>query len=321
MPLTAFAQTNTPSAPPPAAVPTVVDNISITPKFGQTAQQLAADRADCQLWAKGQTGFDPTQPGGGVGQADYISRHQQFERAMAACLGGHGYNVHFVAPPAPPPPSPPPVPVAPIAATPVLVRYSPPARPELQYHPFAMQIDGGYTATTGITNQELDGGANVGLGFSWFPTSALPIGIRVDGSYSAFQAKQALLYAGDFTSGHENLYGGDADVQLNLAHSSSASQFYLFGGPGWYREQTVLRQVSFVSGTVCGFFYCWPGYFPAITAEERSTSDWHRAWNAGLGWEIAIADRTSFFIEARYLRVLPNSNQTKFVPIRLGFRF
>jgi hypothetical protein len=37
--------------------------------------------------------------------------------------------------------------------------------------------------------------------------------------------------------------------------------------------------------------------------------------------EVAIADRASFFVEARYLRILPNSNQTKFIPIRFGFRF
>jgi hypothetical protein len=37
--------------------------------------------------------------------------------------------------------------------------------------------------------------------------------------------------------------------------------------------------------------------------------------------EIAIADRASFFMEARYLRILPNKDQTKFVPITLGFRF
>jgi hypothetical protein len=72
---------------------------------------------------------------------------------------------------------------------------------------------------------------------------------------------------------------------------------------------------------VCGWYYCGPGYFPAVTAEQRTTSDWHHAWNAGIGFEIAMADGASFFMEARYLRILPNANQTKFVPIRLGFRF
>ena len=317
-----FAQTSPPSAPGSYAVPTIAENLSVAPKFGQTQEQLAADRADCRTWAKGQTGFDLGQIGGGVAPSDYNLRRQQFGRALAACLDGRGYSVRFVAPAYNPPPaySPPP---PPITAPPAVARYSPPPRPELKYHPFAMQIDGGYSVTTGATSQNLDDGPNVGLGFSWFPTSALPVGIRVDGSYSWFRAKDRLLNAntGSFTSGHDDFYGGDADLQLNLAKSSSASQFYLLGGAGWYREQTLVRQVSFVSGTVCGFFSCGPGYFPTVTAEQRTTSDWHRAWNAGLGWQIAIDDRASVFVEARYLRILPNSNQTKLVPITFGIRF
>jgi hypothetical protein len=321
MPLTAFAQTTTtPSSPGPAAVPTLAENISATPKFGQTQEQLAADRAECRVWAKGQTGFNPTQYGGGVASADYSSRRQQYGRAMAACLEGRGYSVRFAAPVTAPPTNGPPPSPPPITAPPVLVRYSPP-RPELKYHPFAFHIDGGYSVAAGTTSQNLEGGPNYGLGLTWFPTSELPVGIRVDGSYSWFRAKDPLLNTGNFTSGHQDFYGGDVDLQLNLAHRSSAAQFYLFGGAGYYREQTVLRQVSWVNGTVCDWYFCGPGYFPAVTAEQRNTSDWHHAWNAGLGFEIAIADRASFFMEARYLRILPNSNQTKFVPIRLGIRF
>jgi hypothetical protein len=300
-------------------VPTLAENLSVTPKFGQTQEQLAADRAECQLWAKGQTGFDPARYGGAVAAADYTVRRQLYGRAMAACLEGHGYTVRFVAPVAQPPAyASPPAPPATVAPTPVVMRR---VHPELHYHPFTFQIDGGYSVTTAPTNQLLDDGANVGLGFSWFPTSALPIGLRVDGSYSWFPAKDALLNTGNFNSGHENFYGGDADLQLNLAHASSAVQIYLFGGAGWYREQTVLRQISYVNGFVCGWYSCESGYFPAVTAEQRTTSDWHRAWNAGVGIEFPIADRGSFFLEVRYLRILPNADQTKFVPIRVGFRF
>jgi hypothetical protein len=81
-PLTAFAQTTTtPSVPGSAAAPTLAENLSVTPKFGQTQEQLAADRAECQLWAKGQTGFDPTRYGGGVGPSDYnVRRHLLLRR-------------------------------------------------------------------------------------------------------------------------------------------------------------------------------------------------------------------------------------------------
>jgi hypothetical protein len=238
---------------------------------------------------------------------------------MAACLEGHGYSVHFSAPAVAPPTNRPPS-SPPPAATRVVRDYSRPSRPELKYHPFAVQIHGGYSLTTGPTSKNLEDGSNFGLGLTWYPTSVLPVGIRVDGSYSWFGAKDPLLN-GNFSSGHQAFYGGDLDLQLNLAHRSSAVQLYLFGGVGRYREQTVLRQVSFVSGIVCDDFYCGQGYFPAVTGEQRTTSDWHRAWNAGVGLEIAIAERASFFMEARYLRILPNSNQTKFIPIRVGFRF
>jgi hypothetical protein len=313
MPLTAIAQsTSRPSAP--AAAPTIAENLSVTPKFGQTAEQLAADRTECQNWAKGQTGFDPGQYGGGVAPSVYTTRRQQYGRAIAACLEGHGYNVHFAAPVVASPPPP-------LAPPPAVVRYSPPPRPELKYHPFTFEINGGYTLTTGTTSQDIDGGGNAGLGLTWFPTSALPIGIRVDGSYNWLRPKDPVLNAGNFSSGYENIYGGDADLQLNLAHRSSAWQFYLFGGAGLYREETLLRRVSTVNGIICGYFYCWQGYFPAVTAEQRTTSDWLHAWNAGAGFEVAISDRASFFMEARYLRIEPNSNPTKLIPIRFGFRF
>ncbi len=103
VPLATWAQTKSPDTPAPAAVPTLAENLSITPKFGQTQELLASDRAECQVWAKGQTGFDPSRYGGGVAATDYSVRRQLYGRAMAACLEGHGYTVRFVAPAAPPP--------------------------------------------------------------------------------------------------------------------------------------------------------------------------------------------------------------------------
>jgi hypothetical protein len=65
----------------------------IYPKNGQTKEQQAADQYECHNWAKGQTGFDPTQPGGGVaGNAD--AARNNYNRAMSACLQGRGYQVN-----------------------------------------------------------------------------------------------------------------------------------------------------------------------------------------------------------------------------------
>jgi len=59
------------------------------PKNGQSEEQQGNDKFECHRWAAGQTGFDPTQAGGGAApgnRADYL-------RAQAACLEGRGYSV------------------------------------------------------------------------------------------------------------------------------------------------------------------------------------------------------------------------------------
>jgi hypothetical protein len=66
----------------------------IYPKQGQSKDQQAADQYECHNWARGQTGFDPTQPGGGVAGGDADRAHSNYDRAMAACLQGRGYQVN-----------------------------------------------------------------------------------------------------------------------------------------------------------------------------------------------------------------------------------
>jgi hypothetical protein len=75
-------------APAPGAAASSTDLIAY-PKNGQTQEQLGKDKFECYRWAVGQTGFDPTQPGGGSApgnRANYL-------RAQAACLEGRGYSV------------------------------------------------------------------------------------------------------------------------------------------------------------------------------------------------------------------------------------
>jgi hypothetical protein len=59
------------------------------PKNGQTQEQLGKDKFECHQWAVGQTGFDPTQPGGGTAPGN----RSNYLRAQAACLEGRGYSV------------------------------------------------------------------------------------------------------------------------------------------------------------------------------------------------------------------------------------
>ena len=85
-------------APPPGALggpqgPGPSDLI-IYPKQGQSKDQQAADEYECHNWARGQTGFDPTQPNGGLAPGDADRAHSNYDRAMAACLQGRGYQVN-----------------------------------------------------------------------------------------------------------------------------------------------------------------------------------------------------------------------------------
>jgi opacity protein-like surface antigen len=297
---------NSSAGPPMAAA----GGLYFYPKNGQSADQQAADRYACYTWAVNESKFEPA---GGAGTGQNGSGLADFRRAMRACLEGRGYSVSAAPAQAP---SAPPVAAPPGPVKPSWIE----SRPELTYHPLEVQIDGGYTVAAGTTSQTLSGGANAGVGLIWFPAAALPAGIRVEGSWSRFDIKDRALTPG-FSYGREDIYGGDADLQLDLAHRSSRSKLYLLGGMGWYRMQTRLRQVAYESGTACGWYYCVPGYFPAVVGERNTTSDWQRSWNAGIGWEAAIAPSASFFIEARYRHFLANGNHMSFVPISVGFRF
>lgn len=308
------------------------ESLQIIPNNGQSEQQQSTDRYQCHVWATGQTGFDPSQPATGMSPSAAAARASDYRRAMSVCLRARGYTVHAVETPssaAPEngavpaeavPPAAPPSASSP-ASPPDFVRFS--SAPELSYHPLSAQIDAGYTVAAGATSDSLDGGPNVGVGLTWFPTAALPIGLRVDGSYNWFGARRGLLDTGPgFTSGHEEIYGGDADLQLDLAHRSSLWKMYLLGGVGEYREWINLRQVSLQPGIGCfGFFYCGSALFPTVTALERKASPWNVSWNGGIGWEIATSPGSSFFIEARYLRINASGGRLQFVPIRIGVRF
>lgn len=82
-----------PPAPPPSPTDSATSDLMIYPKNGQSKDQQAADQYECNNWARGQTGFDPTQPGGGVsGNPD--SARNNYDRAMSACLQGRGYQVN-----------------------------------------------------------------------------------------------------------------------------------------------------------------------------------------------------------------------------------
>ena len=139
----------------------------------------------------------------------------------------------------------------------------------------------------------------------------MPLGLRIDGSWSRFDAGNAYYPNSNYyLPAHENIYGGDADLQFNLVHTPSRYQFYLLGGAGWYREQNV------IGGYGCGYYYCGP-----YSGEQSSTTGWRTSWNAGIGGEVAMPGGTSFFMELRYQRIAPQDDERQFVPLRVGIRF
>jgi hypothetical protein len=87
------------SAPPRDTAPTTMappssPELYAYPKNGQTQEQQSGDRYDCHKWASGQSGFDPTQPLGGVAATEADARRADYQRAEKACLEGRGYSVN-----------------------------------------------------------------------------------------------------------------------------------------------------------------------------------------------------------------------------------
>jgi hypothetical protein len=81
------ASPDAPQPPPPQG-----DNLFIYPQQGQSAEQQASDQYECHKWSSSQTGFDPTQAGGGVPADQLGARRADYQRAMIACLQGRGYS-------------------------------------------------------------------------------------------------------------------------------------------------------------------------------------------------------------------------------------
>jgi hypothetical protein len=69
------------------------DEIFVYPRQPQPEATQARDRYECHRWAVSQTGFDPSQPGGGVSESQYAIGRSDYRRAISACLEARGYSV------------------------------------------------------------------------------------------------------------------------------------------------------------------------------------------------------------------------------------
>lgn len=69
------------------------EEIFVYPRDGQGEDEQARDRYDCHRWAVAQSGFDPSQAGGGVPESQNAAARSDYRRAITACLEGRGYTV------------------------------------------------------------------------------------------------------------------------------------------------------------------------------------------------------------------------------------
>ncbi len=69
------------------------DAFFVYPRNGQSEAQQSQDRFECHQWAVEQTGFDPSEPGGGVEPAQNSAKRADYRRAITACLEGRQYSV------------------------------------------------------------------------------------------------------------------------------------------------------------------------------------------------------------------------------------
>jgi hypothetical protein len=74
----------------PDTAPAPVAGIIAYPRNGQSEQQQSQDKFQCHVWAKGQSGFDPTSQASAGAPA---SARSAYDRAIAACLDARGYTV------------------------------------------------------------------------------------------------------------------------------------------------------------------------------------------------------------------------------------
>lgn len=196
------------------------------------------------------------------------------------------------------------------------------------YRPLRWQVDGGYSPTIGTTSDYLQGGWTLGGGLTWYPSPMVAAGLRLDLSYSEYNATHNLLYQSEtalqteIDSGTGRTWGGDLDAEFDLPFGSRGKT-YLIAGIGTYKRQIELYQTVFGGGIFCDpwWGFCEAGYFPGDAVVDRTTSSWKFSWNAGLGIELPLGNGLSWFVDARYLRIGPADQKTEFIPIRVGLRF
>jgi hypothetical protein len=278
-----------------------------------------SDRYACDNWTASQSIFDPTK--GSRGPSGDNTRRGEYPRAMTSCLEAPRYSERPVAP----------APYLPSAAARALPGWTPlehasPTSSELQYHPLVVRFESAYSIATDAMHEYLHNDSNVDVGFTWVPTSMLPLCFPVGCSYSGFKGNSLSMNVASLATGrndlfeHAHLYGEDLDAERSRRLGFQVQEYYL-GGVGTYREQATFKPMSYESRMTCDFYECSSGYFPVASTIERNTAGWLHSWNAGLAFGFALEDPATFLNEVHYLDIDPPGSGLEFTSIRVGLRF
>jgi opacity protein-like surface antigen len=205
-------------------------------------------------------------------------------------------------------------------------RYSDNSYPYGARGPIQWHVMGGAAVTTGHTADYLDSGWTLGGGFTFRPDPASPLSLRTDLTLSRFNATNNLLNLGaeqnqtQIDDGWGDVVNLDVDAVLDLPFGPRARGYIMAGVGGAYRRIDLTQTVGF-GGYYCDnwYGYCGVGIVPGDVLVQREETT-RFAWNAGIGFEFALYNGQSWFIEARYNR-METPQPTEFVPIRIGFRF
>lgn len=93
-PVTTGEQPTAKVEPAPPFPPLTSEKLFVYPRENQSEELQAKDRSECQSWATGQTGHDPTNPpAGDMPPFQWFQKQVDYVRAQTACLEGRGYTV------------------------------------------------------------------------------------------------------------------------------------------------------------------------------------------------------------------------------------
>jgi hypothetical protein len=194
------------------------------------------------------------------------------------------------------------------------------------YQPLRVQIEGGAILPEGTAGRDLDSAGNIGLGLTWQPTSHLPLALRLDGMYARLDDRSPLL-AQESASvgttvdwGRTQMWGGDADAELDSMLSPDV-RLYLLAGAGGYDRRYSYYGRQIVNGVYCGWYVCFRGPLLAGVRVAQVTTGMQFEENAGAGLEFPLGPGASLFIDARYMRFDEHGQRAYFVPVRIGLRF